>query len=192
MSWKAREKPKQALAALLISRRGQDLPSDIRRQEATPRSCEVKHGVSHIVKWQIAASNSGNCACRAPRWSYRKLQPKTARPASGAARACVLSKGGPWRRCAPCASPAGLAAVPTEPRRDRVVFRAFRSVKSPARALRRGPARALLWMAHSKTPTERRAAASLNSRPCAAADCRCPTRCPPRRREVDATAAPVT
>ena len=51
-----------------------------------------------------------------------------------------------------------LAAVLLEPRRDRVVFRAFRSVKSPARALRRGLARALLRMAHSKTPPERGAA----------------------------------
>ena len=155
---------------------------------------------------RIAASFVRNSACHAPIWLYRKSHLKTARPASGAARACVLSKGGPWRRCAPCASPAGLAAVPTEPRRDRVVFRAFRSVKSPARALRRGLARALLWMAHSKTPTERRAAglrAALRGSnrpgritqfpPLRRRRLPLPHAMPPAQvREVDATAAPVT
>ena len=166
-----------------------------RRQLATTLSCEVKHGVSHIFIWQIAASDSGNCACRAPRRllpQHSPIQPFSAERRG--AGACALSAT-PWRCFAPCASPAGHGGG----RRNRgatggscsAVPRAPLSQKPSPSVAPRACARAALD-GSLKTPTERRAAASLNSRPCAAADCRCPTRCPPRRREVDATAAPVT
>ena len=78
-----------------------------RRQLATTLSCEVKHGVSHIFIWQIAASDSGNCACRAPRRllpQHSPIQPFSAERRG--AGACALSAT-PWRCFAPCASPAG-------------------------------------------------------------------------------------
>ena len=100
--------------------------------------------------------------CRAARRGLARC-----RPAAFALLRAMRLAGGTWRR-------------PTEPRRDpRVVFRcSARSAQSKARPERaRACARCSGWL--TQNATERRATASLNSRPCAADEFPLPHAMPP-------------
>ena len=177
-----------------------------RRQLATQLSCEVKHGVSHIFIWQIAASDSGNRPCATldeavPQHS--PIQPFSAERRGAGLRAVAQRA---WKGFARWASPAGHGGG----RRNRgatggscsAVPRAPLSQKPGPSA--RGLARAALdgSLKNANRTARRRLRCSPRLKPpgpphsipalAPPTNCRCPTRCPPRRREVDATAAPVT